>query len=255
VVEYFWSARPEGKPALCSDDLCPCVQTEIPRGEGYLLVTPECVDFRRDARTEKESAEKWGQLCESSNRLWMMGPGIANPILMCEQGARRRAAMEGMSLEAARRDAQHWWQTGQVPLRPTPSTRPLQASAGPQRVAPSTAAPGAEADEAGRSAFAILFFGALMLIFGLEALRNNTGFEVDLAWWAWGVIALSALGLLAASPLLRWLVGGAEVGLVLGFLVHAFLDKPVDDKMWTYFVGGAVFGMLSGFFGWLKQYR
>jgi hypothetical protein len=38
------------------------------------------------------------------------------PILVCEQGAKRRA----LDLEVAQADAKRWWETGEVPLRATP---------------------------------------------------------------------------------------------------------------------------------------
>ena len=44
------------------------------------------------------------------------GSGVFLPILMCEQGARRRS----LDLEVAAADARHWWDTGEVPLRATP---------------------------------------------------------------------------------------------------------------------------------------
>jgi len=38
------------------------------------------------------------------------------PILVCEQGARLR----GIDMKVAADDAKRWWETGKVPLRPTP---------------------------------------------------------------------------------------------------------------------------------------
>jgi hypothetical protein len=34
---------------LCSDNSCPCPETKIPSGEGYLYIAKECVEFRKDA--------------------------------------------------------------------------------------------------------------------------------------------------------------------------------------------------------------
>ena len=38
------------------------------------------------------------------------------PILVCEEGAKLR----GIDMEVAAADAKRWWETGKVPLRPTP---------------------------------------------------------------------------------------------------------------------------------------
>jgi hypothetical protein len=46
----------------------------------------------------------------------MLGHGLAGPILVCEEGARKR----DLDLAVASRDAQHWWATGKVPFRPSP---------------------------------------------------------------------------------------------------------------------------------------
>jgi len=56
----------------------------------------------------------------SAGRLYRTGP-----ILMCEQGARLRR----LNLDIASADAAHWWDTGKVPLRPTPfaGQQPRQA--------------------------------------------------------------------------------------------------------------------------------
>ena len=41
---------------------------------------------------------------------------IPGAILMCKKGAELR----GLNLKVARADAEHWWNTGLAPLRPTP---------------------------------------------------------------------------------------------------------------------------------------
>ena len=64
----------------------------------------------------------------------MMGLGGQNvtafyrigPILVCEQGARLRK----LDLKVAGADAAHWWRTGKVPLRPTPTMEPRRRFTG-----------------------------------------------------------------------------------------------------------------------------
>lgn len=71
--------------ALCSDNSCPCPQVSIPRGQGYIYVVKH-------------------------------PNGAVTANITCEQGAKLRR----LNLAVARKDAQHWWETGMVPDRPTP---------------------------------------------------------------------------------------------------------------------------------------
>lgn len=105
-------------PALCSDDNCPCgfPGAQIPRGTGYLFISQEVVDFRSDCPTEAEAQAKIQRMAAQLGAMIVAGSGVFAPILMCEQGARKR----GLDLEVAAADAKPWWNTGQVPLRPTP---------------------------------------------------------------------------------------------------------------------------------------
>jgi hypothetical protein len=116
-------------PALCSDDNCPCGYpgAQIPRGTGYIYISQEVVDFRSDCPTEAEAQAKIQPMATQMGAMIFGGSGVFAPILMCEQGARNR----GLDLEVAAADAKHWWNTGQVPLRPTPlagAKRPAAAS-------------------------------------------------------------------------------------------------------------------------------
>jgi len=115
MTTYFECPAPRNA-GLCSDPECPCDEVSIPRGKGYLLVTPECVDFRRDALSMAEASAKIKRIEEERNQMIILGPGIASPILMCEQGARKR----GLDLKVAAADAKQWWETGKAPLRVTP---------------------------------------------------------------------------------------------------------------------------------------
>jgi hypothetical protein len=117
-MDYFQvsEARP-GADAICSDNDCPCgwPGATIPRGTGYLYVSPTVAEFRSDARTEWEATQKINRLREAAP-LVFVDQNVAAPTLMCEQGAVKR----GLDLEVAAADARYWWQTGMVPLRPTP---------------------------------------------------------------------------------------------------------------------------------------
>lgn len=116
-MEYFEVERPYGD-AYCSDDGCPCGYpgAVIPRGGGYVYISQDLVDFRRDARSLRDAQRKIERMQQQTGSILILGPGVAVPILMCEQGARRR----GLNLQTAAADAKHWWKTGLVPLRPTP---------------------------------------------------------------------------------------------------------------------------------------
>jgi hypothetical protein len=121
-VEYFESDVPAGD-GRCSDNACPCPEVAIPRGTGYLYITPDLVELRsqypslasaRQAmqNLHKEMSERTGGSVSGFYRL--------GPILVCEQGAKLR----NLDLEVAGADARHWWRTGQVPLRATPTPGP-----------------------------------------------------------------------------------------------------------------------------------
>jgi len=123
-VEYFESPPPKGD-GRCSDKECPCPETPIPRGQGFLYIPPQVVEMRRDARTMKALRAKLERtkqhdeiMSQFRHAIVVPRQGLYHPILMCRQGAERR----GIDLEVAAKDAAFWWQTGRVPLRPTPRT-------------------------------------------------------------------------------------------------------------------------------------
>lgn len=117
-MDYFECDVPSGD-GLCSDNACPCPQVAIPRGQGYLFIEQDLVDFRRmypgleDARRAKEQ-----QINRQREALGVQFTAVIRlgPILVCRQGAKLR----NLDLEVAGADAKHWWETGQVPLRATP---------------------------------------------------------------------------------------------------------------------------------------
>lgn len=112
--QYFEVSRP-ADAGTCSDNDCPCGYpgAVIPRGSGYLYISADVVEFRRDAITERAAMEKLMRLPGS---VALLDPNaIASPILMCEAAAERR----GIDKQQAASDAKHWWNTGEAPLRPT----------------------------------------------------------------------------------------------------------------------------------------
>lgn len=102
----------------CSDDDCPCgfPGASIPKGEGYMYVSKNVVDFRKDCLSETQAKKKIDIMSANLNAFIASGSGVFAPILMCELGARKR----GINLKVAADDARNWWQTGKVPLRVTP---------------------------------------------------------------------------------------------------------------------------------------
>lgn len=138
-MDYFEAIVPTGN-AHCFDERCHCSGTEISRGQGYLCVTRECVDFRRAIptkeqfggfvkeriRTQLTGKLEAGKLAEDLDGLMksIYYSDALSPILTCELGAKRR----GLDLEVAAADARHWWRTGQVPLRPTPVAKGAQTN-------------------------------------------------------------------------------------------------------------------------------
>jgi hypothetical protein len=97
--QYSMSSIPK-EFGLCSDMDCPCNETQIPKGSGYLYISRKAVDFMRAVKTGKMPP-------------YVIGP---MPILVCEQGAKFR----GINLKIAADDAKRWWNEGKAPLRPTP---------------------------------------------------------------------------------------------------------------------------------------
>ena len=119
-MEYFESDVPTGN-GVCSDNACPCPEVSIPKGTGYIYIDQSLVDFRRKFPT-LEAARKAMQE-QHAQRKADFGGGVSmfytlGPILVCEEGARLR----GLDLDVAAADARHWWGTGLVPLRATPTS-------------------------------------------------------------------------------------------------------------------------------------
>ncbi|MBC7188118.1 MAG: hypothetical protein H5U38_13920 [Calditrichaeota bacterium] len=117
-MRYMQVSGNDRDHAYCSDDACPCgiPGAVIPRGKGYVYVSEQVVEFRKDCLTEEEARLKIQRLQDEMGAMIFAGSGVFAPILMCEQGARKR----GIDLEVAAKDAAYWWETGLVPLRATP---------------------------------------------------------------------------------------------------------------------------------------
>lgn len=119
-MEYMEVPRPAGD-GLCSDDACPCgaIGVTIPRGEGYVYISQEVVDFRIDCPTVAMAQQKIQSMQSRLGSIIIGGSGVFAPILVCEQGAKLR----NLDLEVAAADAKYWWETGHVPLRATPTAK------------------------------------------------------------------------------------------------------------------------------------
>lgn len=119
ALDYFELPRPEGD-GVCSDDACSCKRAVIVRGNGYLYVSQEAVDFRNDALSVAAAQAKANrvrlQISDMAEAAAVIH-GRITAVLLCEQAA------EGMELDlvVAAADARHWWETGMAPLRATPA--------------------------------------------------------------------------------------------------------------------------------------
>jgi hypothetical protein len=116
-MKYFVAEGPDGD-GRCSDPACPCDDTIIARGDGYMIVSPEVVQWRFDCLFRSDEQIKAKRLEEYTNRTLQLRllRQMPVPILACERAARAR----GVDLAVARADAAHWWKTNEVPLRVTP---------------------------------------------------------------------------------------------------------------------------------------
>ncbi len=127
-MEYFEVPRISGD-AVCSDNQCPCPEVKIPRGTGYLYVSPELVKkrtpFPKYGAAKADLEQERVKLERLLGHAVFMDTKELNPILMCEQGAQLR----NLDLDIAAADATYWWETGLIPLRSTPSapTAPLES--------------------------------------------------------------------------------------------------------------------------------
>ena len=138
---YFEVARPDGD-GRCAGEACPSAADAIPRGGGYLYISQQVVDFRRNARSLSESLAKQGrirlQMSDMFDAMAVMF-GHTGAVLLCEQCARRLS----LDLDVAAADARQWWQSGTAPLRATPQAVAVSPTVAKPRTA---AAPRTVAD-------------------------------------------------------------------------------------------------------------
>ncbi len=117
-MEYFELPIPDGD-GLCSDNQCPCADTIIPQGKGYLYVGQDAVDFRKDAKTVEELYLKVKRMAKQfKGRDLMVHQEYTIALLSCKKGA----LLRNLDLSVAGSDAAYWWKTGLAPLRATPLT-------------------------------------------------------------------------------------------------------------------------------------
>jgi hypothetical protein len=97
----------------CADNDCDCSLTPLPRGGGYIYISDEVADFRKDALSLTEVQAKLEKLTGSGEYISVSKYA---PILVCEEAAYRR----NLDMVLAKEDARLYWKEGKVPLRATP---------------------------------------------------------------------------------------------------------------------------------------
>jgi hypothetical protein len=116
-MEYFVNTPGAQSSATCSDNECPCSPSvEFAPGQGYLYVSQEAADFRRDAHTLSDAQAKMERLANTSIAFLMMEPMTWTGLMICKQAA----VLRHLDLSVASADAKEWWRTGCMPLRPSP---------------------------------------------------------------------------------------------------------------------------------------
>jgi len=104
----------------CSEPECSCGNAVILKGTGYLHISQKVVDFRKDCPTPRELLYTLNttQATLGCFETFVLDHGAVYPRLLCKQAAIRHQ----LSLEVAAQDAANWWNTGEVPLRSTPTS-------------------------------------------------------------------------------------------------------------------------------------
>ncbi len=114
-IDYFESPRPTGDVA-CMHGECTCRGAAIAHGTGYLYISEDLVEYRRDARSIEAAETKASREVEGTAGAAPSTPGGISAALICESAA---ISMK-LDLHVAAADARHWWETGMAPLRATP---------------------------------------------------------------------------------------------------------------------------------------
>ena len=101
--DYWKGAAPPERAVACQDPECPCTpDARLAPGEGWLYV-------------DRRTADAMQRRVPPFDRPGGSDPAFG-PWLVCAEAAGRRK----LALDEARTDAERWWHTGEVPLRPTP---------------------------------------------------------------------------------------------------------------------------------------
>jgi len=118
-MQYFWQerrARRDDERVKCVDKLCECASTSLGLKDCYLYISPDAAEFRADAITFEQAKAKVASLKAAGKLTATPKQSKWTGVIYCEAAAKRR----GLDLNVARADAEHWWRTGQMPLRATP---------------------------------------------------------------------------------------------------------------------------------------
>lgn len=222
----------------CSDNACPCgfPGAAIPRGTGYMYVSEDVVEFRRDAPSMLEAERKINRTQEATGTRIIGAAGVFAPILMCELGAKKR----DLDLAVAAEDARHWWEHGEVPLRATPSqgagatdTRRVGTPAGPavepvktHSVPPHDGAFGLELTKEHQS-------GVDRVVDHAAEQGNALRKKATLRWWLSGGLYVLAIGL----PIALGIAGIGNGGLLFALAVFLFVTA-VAVTVWVSRING-----------------
>lgn len=111
---------PRKEAGRCAEPGCSCGNAPIPRGSGYLYIPEEVVAYRKDCPSPAELLYKLNDSLAKAG--CFQGRDFDRsamfPRLLCKAAAVRRL----LDLDVAAEDAETWWETGQVPLRATPTS-------------------------------------------------------------------------------------------------------------------------------------
>ena len=107
----------EGSSNRARMTTAPCKKIAIPPAKGYLYISAELLENRKDCLTIEAFREKFlGMLSENEHNVEIEKGYF--PVLMCKNGARLRK----LDLKVAARDYDLYVRTSRVPFRLTPTT-------------------------------------------------------------------------------------------------------------------------------------
>jgi len=112
-LDFIECEKPQGV-GYCSDNECTCTPTPINDGQGYIYISEEVVQFRKDALSLSAVQAKIVKLTSETGKYVSISKYA--PLLVCEAAAKKR----NLDLTAASEDALLFWGSGIVPLRATP---------------------------------------------------------------------------------------------------------------------------------------